>query len=211
MKTLAGLTVILLASSGLNCETLASFPGQQLPVISRFNPESVARGWEGALEIHGSGFDSGSYALIDGVVARTRRWTENMLEVVVQPDATGKLGDKVVKVHSGGGQVSQDAIWKVTEAGAAPVKSASAPVSISVPDSIAVGQVIELEFISSLDWCQMTLRVTEGHLVAVTKDSRAQTLLELAASKGQPVEVGYTAGSPNVLTRVKVGEGVRPR
>ena len=66
------------------------------------------------------------------------------------------------------------------------------------------GFVDDLDFIANLEWCQAILRKDGEQLVAVTKEPRMQSLLELAFATRKYAEVTYDEGSPNVLTRVKV-------
>jgi hypothetical protein len=68
-----------------------------------------------------------------------------------------------------------------------------------------VGYVGDLDFIANLDWCQVILRGDKDDLVAITKEPRMQTLLELAFATGKYAQVEYDeTQKPNVLTRVKV-------
>jgi hypothetical protein len=76
--------------------------------------------------------------------------------------------------------------------------------------SFFTGLVVDLDFIANNDWCQVILLDQQGQeLVAITKEHRMQTLLELAFSTGKNAMVEYTAGTQNVLTRVKVNRGAR--
>ncbi len=70
------------------------------------------------------------------------------------------------------------------------------------------GRVDDLDFIAGLGWCQVILRKDGNSLVAITKEHRMQTLLELAFSTGKYADVMYKEDSPNVLTRVKVNREV---
>ncbi len=67
-----------------------------------------------------------------------------------------------------------------------------------------LGYVDDLDFINNLGWCQAILRKDDVQLVAVTKEPRMQSLLELAFATRKYAEVSYDEGNPNVLTRVKV-------
>jgi hypothetical protein len=74
------------------------------------------------------------------------------------------------------------------------------------------GRVDDLDFIANSDWCQAILRDQRGQqLVAVTKEPRMQTLLELAFSTGWNAEVYYSGDNPKVLTRVKVNRELHAR
>jgi hypothetical protein len=66
------------------------------------------------------------------------------------------------------------------------------------------GYVDDLDFTYELDWCQAILRKDGEQLVAVTKEPRMQSLLELAFATRKYAEVSYKEGNPNKLMRVKV-------
>lgn len=67
------------------------------------------------------------------------------------------------------------------------------------------GFVGDLDFIANSDWCQVIIRSDNDQLVAVTKEHRMQTLLELAFATRKYAEVAYDeTQQPHVLTRVKV-------
>src|SRR2546422_1679655 len=83
------------------------------PSISYLDPASVEPGWEGVLRIQGSGFDKDSFALIDGNVPKMTYKSDTLLEADVKKDITAKEGKKIVKVHTGGGDLSNEAYWYV--------------------------------------------------------------------------------------------------
>ncbi len=60
------------------------------------------------MNVHGSGFDNGSFALIDGAVPRTTYKSSTLLEASLTREITGTAGKKVVKVHTGSGDVSNE-------------------------------------------------------------------------------------------------------
>ena len=78
------------------------------PQIAYLDPGEVKSGWEGSVKIVGTGFDSGSFALFDGIVPKTLSSSDTVLEVSVTKEITGRAGEKVVKVHTGGGLVSNE-------------------------------------------------------------------------------------------------------
>jgi hypothetical protein len=78
------------------------------PSISFLNPDTVNRDWEGTVEIHGSNFDSGSFAFFDGMNPKTIYKSDSLLEVEVKKDITGTTGTKKVKVHTGSGSLSNE-------------------------------------------------------------------------------------------------------
>lgn len=79
-----------------------------LPVISFLNPSEINQGWEGNIEIHGDGFDRGSFAFVDAKNPRTVFKNGQLLEVEIKKDITDVAGDKKVKVHTGGGDLSNE-------------------------------------------------------------------------------------------------------
>lgn len=66
------------------------------------------------------------------------------------------------------------------------------------------GRVDDLDFLANQGWCQVILRNGNEQLVAVTKEHRMQTLLEVAFATGRYAEVAYKKAEPNELTRVKL-------
>lgn len=78
------------------------------PSISFLEPNTVKRDWEGTVEIHGSNFDRGSFALFDGVVPKTIYKSDSLLEAEVKKNITGSAGTKKVKVHTGAGSLSNE-------------------------------------------------------------------------------------------------------
>ncbi len=87
------------------------------PSISSLDPSNVDQGWEGTVRIHGSGFDNSSFSLFDGVVLRTTYVSDILLEAEVKSDITGGAGTKNVKVHTGGGGVSNEVDLMVSPGG----------------------------------------------------------------------------------------------
>lgn len=67
-----------------------------------------------------------------------------------------------------------------------------------------IGHVDDLDFIESMGYCQVVIRDQNTQLIAITKEHRMQTLLEVAFSMNKYVNVDYIGGNPNVLTRVKL-------
>jgi hypothetical protein len=82
--------------------------GSGTPIIAFLVPSNVKRGWEGIVKIHGNDFDSGSFALFDGAVPKTDFKSVGLLEADVKNDITKSTGTKKVKVHTGGGDVSNE-------------------------------------------------------------------------------------------------------
>jgi hypothetical protein len=78
------------------------------------------------------------------------------------------------------------------------------------PTQSFTGRVDDLDFIANLDWCQVILFDGQEQLVAITREPRMQSLLELGFSTGLHVDVDYREGQPNVLTRVKVNRESTP-
>jgi len=78
------------------------------PMITFLEPSSVNQGWEGTIKIHGSGFDSGSFVLIDGKVPQSTFRGDALLEAKLTREITGIAGNKIVKVHTSGGAVSDE-------------------------------------------------------------------------------------------------------
>ena len=85
------------------------------PTLAILDPGTVDKGWEGVLNIQGSNFDVGSFALVDGRVPPTTFKSDSLLEADVKRNITDTPGSKVVKVHTGAGDVSNDKTWTVTE------------------------------------------------------------------------------------------------
>jgi hypothetical protein len=85
------------------------------PTIASLDPASVQQAWEGVLKVDGSNFDSGSFVLIDGRVPRTTYKSASLLEADVKSNITGTPGNKVVKVHTGAGEVSNEKTWTVAK------------------------------------------------------------------------------------------------
>jgi len=83
------------------------------PQISSIDPGEVQIGWEGTVKIFGSGFDNDSFALFNGLVPKTSYSSDTLLKVDVTKEITGTAGAKVVKVHTGGGSVSNDVSFLV--------------------------------------------------------------------------------------------------
>lgn len=81
---------------------------RNLPSISFLNPDTVKRDWEGTVEIHGSNFDSGSFAFFDGVIPKTNYKSDSLLEAELKKNITGTTGTKKVKVHTGSGSLSNE-------------------------------------------------------------------------------------------------------
>ena len=89
--------------------------GATPPTITSLYPDAVYAGWEGVLKIKGTNFDNGSFALIDGKVPTTTYKSETLLEAEVTSDITRTPGSKSVKVHTGGGGLSNEKILVVRE------------------------------------------------------------------------------------------------
>ena len=85
------------------------------PTIDSLYPNSVHKGWEGLLRVKGTNFDKRSFALIDGSVPKTTYINENLIEVELTKDITRLPGSKRVKVHTGGGGLSNVKILLVRE------------------------------------------------------------------------------------------------
>jgi hypothetical protein len=99
-------TWLVTTSSSEGNEIDTSF--RNLPSISSLNPDTVKRDWEGTVEIHGSNFDSGSFAFFDGVIPKTNYKSDSLLEAEVEKNITGTTGTKKVKVHTGSGSLSNE-------------------------------------------------------------------------------------------------------
>ena len=82
--------------------------GPKLPTISFLNPKTVARDWEGTVEIHGSNFDNGSVVFFGGKTLLATFKSASLLEVEVKKDITGTAGTKKVKVHTAAGDLSNE-------------------------------------------------------------------------------------------------------
>jgi hypothetical protein len=78
----------------------------EIPTISALDPDAVNQGWEGIMKVYGSGFDNGSFVLINGAAPRTTYKSSNLLEAQLNIEITGDVGDKEVKVHTSAGEVS---------------------------------------------------------------------------------------------------------
>jgi hypothetical protein len=85
----------------------------EIPIISALDPDTVSQGWEGVMKVYGSGFDKGSFVLIDGLGPRVTRQSSSLIEVQLNTDITGSVGDKVVKVHTNAGDVSEGKVLRV--------------------------------------------------------------------------------------------------
>jgi hypothetical protein len=90
------------------------------PSIAFLDPDRVEQGWEGAVELHGSGFDNGSFALFDGAALRTNYRSDTLLEAEVKGNITGTSGTKEVKVHKSDGSVSNGVDFAVSPRSAGP-------------------------------------------------------------------------------------------
>jgi hypothetical protein len=66
-------------------------------------------------EIHGSIFDAGAFAPIDGCMPRITYMSGSVLEADVTRNITSTPGYKIVKVHTGAGGPSNDKTWTVTK------------------------------------------------------------------------------------------------
>ncbi len=87
--------------------------GGTQPTITSLDPETVHKGWEGVLKIRGTNFDRRSFALVDGKVPATTFKSETLLEADVTKDITRTPGRKSVKVHTGGGGLSNEKTLEV--------------------------------------------------------------------------------------------------
>lgn len=86
------------------------------PTINYLAPDTVKQGWTGTVRIHGNRFDSGSFALFDGAVPRILSRNTEMIGVEVDADITKTPGAKLVKVHTGGGELSNEVQFSVKPA-----------------------------------------------------------------------------------------------
>ena len=89
--------------------------GATQPTITSLYPDAVYAGWEGVLKIKGTNFDNRSFALIDGKVPTTTYKSATLLEAEVTSDITRTPGSQSVKVHTGGGGLSNEKILVVRE------------------------------------------------------------------------------------------------
>jgi hypothetical protein len=81
--------------------------------IDSLDPASVPVGWEGALTIHGSEFDSTGIVTIDGDDAKIKSWKPQEIQVSVTKSMTSSAGQKRLVVHSaeGGFDETQWTVW----------------------------------------------------------------------------------------------------
>lgn len=85
------------------------------PEITSLDPYEVDQGWEGVVKIHGRNFDEGSFPLFNSDVPRSTRKSDSLLIAHVTDQITGTPGAQTVKVHSGGGSVSNEKTFTVRE------------------------------------------------------------------------------------------------
>lgn len=68
--------------------------------------------------------------------------------------------------------------------------------------SLTTGEVYDLDYIQTFNWCQVLTR--NGSFKGVLRDVRLQQPLQAAMQRGVAATVHYYAGSPNRIYRVEV-------
>jgi hypothetical protein len=84
------------------------------PILDSLDPETAEQGWEGTVSVRGSGFDPKSVVFVDGDIPHVEYVDTGLLKVALVQKHTASAGRKDVKVHTGGGGLSNARQFIVT-------------------------------------------------------------------------------------------------
>lgn len=84
------------------------------PVIRQLSPPTVKTGWTGVVHIYGEGFDDGSFSEFGQFDPVTKCISAHQLDATITADITNDSSELGVKVHTAGGNLSNEFPFTVT-------------------------------------------------------------------------------------------------